>query len=142
MKYFEDGNRDIVKKDLFTTVAENWAKKLGEIEEYNAGNRRPRPKRRSNSKSQIRKFFDEILRYRTLVENADNQNDEFRKQLPYINMTISKAAYSIGRDKITTKFKEFIEENLKGVNDFKDFKVFCQLFEAVVAYSNQYVSKD
>ncbi len=143
MRYFEDENREFVRKELFTKEAENWAKQLGESEEYNAGGyRNSRTKTRNNSKSQIRKFFDETLRYKTLIENSSDVNEEFKKRLPYINMIISKAAYSVGRDKITKEFKEFIEDNLKSVKDFKDFKVFCQLFEAVVAYANQYVKKD
>ncbi len=141
MRYFTDENKEIVNPDLFTTEAENLAKRFAEIEHYNQDNR-GRPKIRENHKSQIRKFFDDTLRYRTLIESAEDIDKEFRRQLPYIRMMAAKASYSLSRDKITNEFKKFLEDNLNNLEDFRDFKVFCELFEAIVAYSTQYLKKD
>ena len=153
VKYFEDKSKGIVNEELFSSIAEKIAKEFGEIYERREG--RGRPRKLSNTKSQIRKFYDEVLRNKIMIESVSSSreqkegveyekrlNEEFKKRLPYIKMLKAKAAYVFEREKITPAFKNFIEENVDSISDWEDFKVFCDFFEAVVAYSAVYVKKN
>ncbi len=153
VKYFEDKSKGIVNKELFSSIAEGVAKEFGKVFEKKVG--RGRPRKLSNTKSQIRKFYDDVLKNKMMIESAISShnykedteskkrvNEEFVKRLPYIKMLKAKAAYVYEREKITPAFKSFIEENIDSINDWEDFRVFCDFFEAVVAYSVVHVSKN
>ncbi len=157
VKYFKDKSKGIVNEELFSSVAEEIAKKFGQSEKKSLGKDRKgkeKTKNLSNSKSQIRKFYDEVLRNKVIIESMSSSQDssreeyeiiverEFRKRLPYIKMLKAKVTYAYVREKITSDFKKFIEENIDSIRDWEDFKVFCDFFEAVVAYSAAYVKKD
>ena len=136
MKYFVDDAKEKVDPTLFDEKAESTAKKFGEA--YFKGKRSI-----NNSKSQIRKFYDEVLRNKTIIENTIySQDEEFKRRLPYIKMLKAKAAYAREREKITPSFKDFIDQNIDSIMDWNDFKVFCDFFESVVAYSAVYVKKN
>ena len=49
-------------------------------------------------------------------------------------MLIPKAAYSEGRELVTKSFTEFIKYSLKQIKNYKDFLVFVNLFESIIAY--------
>ena len=142
IKYFDDKNKNIVNKELFSKIAEEKAKEFGKV--YFKKLRNDRNKKIFNSKSQIRKFYDDVLRNKIIIENLayNNPDEEFRRRLPYIKMLKAKAYYAFEREKITLAFKEFIEENVDIVEDMKDFEVFCNFFEAIVAFSAMYVQRD
>ncbi len=158
IKYFKDKSKGIVNEELFSNVAEKVAKEFGQTESKSLGkDRRGKEKIKSlsNSKSQIRKFYDEVLRNKVIIESMSSSQDsgskeeyetiverEFKKRLPYIKMLKAKVTYAYEREKITSNFKKFIEENIDSIGDWEDFKVFCDFFEAVVAYSAAYVKKD
>ncbi len=157
VKYFKDKSKGIVNEELFSSVAEEIARKFGQPEKKSLGKDRrgkEKIKNLSNSKSQIRKFYDEVLRNKVIIESISSSQDssreeyeiiierEFRKRLPYIKMLKAKVTYAYVREKITSDFRRFIEENIDSISDWEDFKVFCDFFEAVVAYSAAYVKKD
>jgi len=82
--------------------------------------------------TQIRKFYDEVLRLKSDYE----KNNNFRRVLPYFRMLKAKANVAFERGNINKNFKTFIEKNVDYVGDNKErFKIFCTFFEAVVAYS-------
>jgi CRISPR type III-A-associated protein Csm2 len=100
-------------------------------------------KSRSELSEEERKFYDDVLRYKTLIENSNiDKEREFIRRKPYIKMLKAKSVYSLSREKITPSFKQFIDENVGSMEDYKDFIVFCELFEAVVAFSSMYVHKN
>lgn len=120
--YFK-GN-GIVNEDLFVTkaneIAESFSKEGGI-----KGN-------------QIRKFYDEVLRLKLKLNSADNESQKFNEILPYIKMLIPKAIYSKSKKTANNSFESFIKMNIAGISELKQFYVFCDLFEAVVAYCKKY----
>ena len=122
--YFtEDGG---VKEDLFSEDAKLIAESFkGEMRN-----------------SQLRKFYDEILKRKLIIElkKEHEREDEFKRQLPYIKMMIAKVYYALKRRTVGQNFKRFIEDNIGKVKTLKEFLVFCDLFEAVVAYSKYYLN--
>ena len=128
--YFEEKEKKVINKDLFYVEAENIIKEIAEDEKP------------SMTSTQIRKFYDEILRRKMIIELRDNKEIEFKRQLPYIRMIVTKAKYGFSRKPKTVnkKFVDFLEKNIIPIKDYETFKVFCDLFEAVVAYSKKHLS--
>jgi len=119
----ESTDKKIVNPKLFSEEAKKIA------DNFNSSKTGEKNKNKNNP-TQIRKFYDEILKYKTLIKD---END-FKKYHAYINMLIPKAAYSKGRNLVTQEFTEFIKYSLSLINDYKDFIVFVNLFESVIAY--------
>lgn len=128
IQFWENKQNNIVNSNLFSSVAEEYAKKIHE-----EGIKNGKPK--YNKPSQIRKFYDEVLRIKALLEKSP---DKFKELLPYIKMLKAKAMYALGRDLITKDFKKFIDECIDQVKDLKDFEVFATFFEAFMAYYKFY----
>jgi len=128
-KFWEDPQKTIINKKLFSEEA----KKIADIL-----NLSKKDDKNKNKPTQIRKFYDEILKYKTLIKD---END-FKKYHAYINMLIPKAAYSKGRNLVTQEFTEFIKYSLSLINDYKDFIVFVNLFESIIAYYKELNPKE
>lgn len=127
IKFFEDENNLIIKSDLFSKIAEDWAIKI-----CKSGLNAKGDKLEKNKISQIRKFYDEALNIKELLKAGE----DYRLVFPYIKMLNAKAAYAEGRKLITREFKEFISEALMQVkeNNKKSFEVFLSFFEAFMGY--------
>ncbi len=93
-----------------------------------------------NQQSQLRKFYDEVLRFDSMLKAVQpgNQEAEFEKILPYIKMLNAKAAYAEGRGLVTSKFKDFISQALKQIKTKADFDIFVGLFEAFMGFYKYY----
>ena len=124
-KDYFDKDGDVVV-DLFNSKADDIAKSF-DI--------------KRTSISQVRKFYDEILRMKMKIFFSNNKEREFKKQLPYIKMILAKAVYSSKRGNIDKNFKEFLDRNIGEIKELKEFEIFCDLFESVVAYSILYLKK-
>lgn len=124
MIFWKDKKNKLINPDLFETVAEKLAQKIAE-----------EGTKSCNKRSQIRKFYDEVLNFATRV---GNDSLEFEKMLPYLKMLNAKAAYANSRGLISDTFKNFISDSLKQVNDKDDFDVFKGLFEAFMGYYRLY----
>ncbi|MFN3480400.1 MAG: type III-A CRISPR-associated protein Csm2 [Thermodesulfovibrionales bacterium] len=124
MIFWKDKKNKLIKPDLFSTDAENLAKKVSE-----------EGTKTCNKRSQIRKFYDEVLNFSIRV---GKDPAEFEKMLPYLKMLNAKAAYAKGRGLISDSFKNFISNSLQQVNDKDDFEVFVGLFEAFMGYYRLY----
>jgi len=121
------GNRQI-DPELFSKHADELAQRIN----------RERTQR-INNPTQIRKFFDEVIRFQGMLQSNPQQFDEL---LPYIKMLNAKAAYATGRDLIGTEFKGFLSESLRQVNDRQDFELFCSFFEAFLGFYKYYAEKE
>jgi len=131
VNYFEGED---IKEDLFSDEAERIVKCFlnKNINQDYKEKRGRRQLVKKLSSTQIRKFYEEVLNLKAQVENGK----EFRKILPYFKMLKAKANVAYQRDVINTNFKTFIEKNVDYVGSDEDrFKIFCTLFEAVVAYA-------
>lgn len=116
---------------LFSETAEAMAKKLNQ--------ERVQSRDKLNKPTQIRKFFDEVIRFQGMIQNNPEQ---FNELLPYIKMINAKAAYATGRDLIGTEFKGFLSDSLKQINDCQDFELFCSFFEAFLGFYKYYAEKE
>ncbi len=125
--YFADKKDGIIRENLFSEDADKIAKSFQDG--------------MKNRGSQVRKFYDELLKRKMIIDLAEDKNREFARQLPYIKMVVSKAHYGYNRKPktVSKNFKSFLEDNINGISNKEEFFVFCDLFEAVVAYSKQYL---
>lgn len=127
--FWESKEKKILKAKLFSEIADKWAKDV-----YNESNNK-----KLNKPSQIRKFYDEVLRFK---DDLQTNEKEFESVLPYIQMLKAKVNYAVGRDLVSEKFKEFIEKSVDAVKDKEDFEAFSGLFEAFMGYYKYYNGKE
>lgn len=127
-----DGRLD---PDLFSSKADKLA------EEVFGGQLRSNGK--SNKPTQLRKFYDEVLRFDGMLKSlpSEQQKEEFEKLLPYLKMLNAKAAYAMGRDLVTKEFKDFLSQSLIQVKSKDDFDIFTGLFEAFMGFYKYYDEK-
>ena len=134
IKYFDEKGQ--ILEDLFSEKAKEIVDLISKP--TNADKDRRGKVKKKLSYSQIRKFYDEVLNFKAMLDNGKS----FREILPYFKMLKAKANVSFERDVINSNFKEFIDKNVDYVTEPKNieekekrFNVFVTFFEAVVAYS-------
>lgn len=129
-------NRDIghVHPELFSSTAEKLAELVFQGQLRN---------NKLNKPTQLRKFYDEVVRFDSELKAfpAEQQEQEFNKLLPYLKMLNAKAAYAIGRDLISSEFKDFISSAIQQIHEKKDFDAFYGLFEAFMGFYKYYDEK-
>lgn len=125
--FWKDKDKKQIDPELFSSRAESFAKMVFD----EAGSR-------LNNPTQLRKFYDEVVRFESILKTSP---DEFDKTLPYLKMLNAKAAYAMGRDLISKSFKDFISGSLGQVKDKDDFEAFAGLFEAFMGYYKFYDKK-
>ncbi|ODS30929.1 MAG: CRISPR-associated protein [Candidatus Scalindua rubra] len=122
MEFWKNKEEKQLNPDLFSSNAEILAKKI-----YDEGSNK------INKPSQIRKFYNEVLRFDNMLKENPNP-DEFYNILPYLKMLNAKVAYALGRNLVSNGFKDFISDSLKQIKDKEDFDAFAGLFEAFMGY--------
>lgn len=127
IKFWLDKEKRLVNPDLFSIIAYDWSEKISGY---------PAPKKlnkdKVNKRSQIRKFYDEVLFFYDNLKNKPKEN--FKQFLPFIKMIRAKVYYSLGRKHIDNDFKEMMERCLNQIEDWEDFEVFKNFFEAFMGY--------
>ncbi len=99
------------------------------------------------STTQIRRFYNDLLSIKSVVEleTPSKRAAAFRLQIPYVNMMVAKARYAKGRKVVGEKFVKYIEkcvepfDSNRPAESYEHFKVFCSLFESVVAYASDII---
>jgi CRISPR-associated protein Csm2 len=129
--FWKDRATHQIDPKLFSETAEALAQ---QINQERMGSRD-----KLNKPTQIRKFFDEVIRFQGMVQADPLQ---FAELLPYIKMLNAKAAYAAGRDLIGPEFKGFLSDSLKQVNDQQDFELFCSFFEAFLGFYKYCAEKE
>jgi len=127
IEFWKDREKRTVHPALFSKTAEELAK---EIE----ADRKPKPK--YNKRTQLRKFYDEVVRLTALAEK--NPDEGWANVLPMVHMLTAKAAYAQGRDLISPNFMEFIRNSVEQVKDPEDLNVFSNFFEAFMGFYRLY----
>jgi len=128
ISFYKDKEKRVLDPKLFSTTAEQWAKK---IKESGGG--------KSNKRTQIRKFYDEVVRYNTLAKVNKEDKKDWDNILPYINMLIAKAAYAKGRNNLVTEdFVGLLKDCVEQIRDPRDLDVFTNFFEAFMGFYRQY----
>lgn len=131
VKLWQDKAQEKIDPSLFSETAEKLAQQINE--------ERQSSRDKLNKSTQIRKFFDEVVRFQGMVQTDPAS---FENLLPYIKMLNAKAAYAAGRDLIGPKFNGFLSNSLKQVQNQKDFELFCSFFEAFLGFYKYYSEKE
>lgn len=118
IKFWTDKENNLINPELFSEIAEKWSFYVSRSEK--------------NKRSQIRKFYDEVLFFYDNLKNKPKEN--FKQFLPFIKMIRAKVYYSLGRKHIDNDFKEMMEKCLNQIEDWDDFEVFKNFFEAFMGY--------
>ena len=119
--------------DLFDGIAEEAAKVVAKD--------RPKTNAKTNTKTntshQLRRFYDELLRWEAKVNDGDPEGakDRLREHLPFIRMMNAKAAYAKGRNMVGTSFVallgrclEQVEDAPKGPHALRNSRLFFEAF--------------
>ena len=84
-----------------------------------------------NKRSQVRKYYQYILRIQGLLRRKNNNfpsvEAELDRLLPFVK-------YAESRGTVSPLFRNFIEKNIMIINNGEDLNAFVKHFEAVVAY--------
>ncbi len=80
-----------------------------------------------NKASQIRQFYDEIVRF-------EQSHKDFNVLKPYIRMLTAKATYRKERKHVDENFVAFIRDNVRRIDSPDALKHFRLLFEAVLGF--------
>lgn len=128
IQFYKDKEKRTINPTLFSTIAENYASTV-----YKSGGRDV------NRRSQLRKFYDEVLRLSTLVKTNPADWDNI---LPFVNMIIAKAVYAQGRNKVSPEFVSMLKESILQVKKKDDLEIFANFFEAFMGYYRQYNDKN
>lgn len=125
--FWKDKGSGVLAPDLFAEQAEKWASAV-----YQQGQEDRKNSSKINKSSQIRRFYDEVLRFDAMVAGAPA--DEFERQLPYIRMLQAKVSYAEARDLVSPLVVEMIRKGVGSVESPADFKAFKLFFEAFMGY--------
>ncbi len=119
--YEEKGGQKVIREELLTSKAEEWARSFIKA-------------RPPLSSAQLRRFYHDVKS----LEARITSDEKFTGNRPLIKMLKSKVAYACPRTysgrKVPWEFREFMEECVDKINEWKDFQAFALVFEAVVGY--------
>ena len=119
---WKDSEKQTIDPKLFSKVAEDLALQIKED---------TRTVRNSNKRTQIRKFYDEVVRLSIL---GKTRPDEWDNILPLVHMLTAKAAYAQGRKLISPNFMGFIKDSIDQIERPEDLDVFSNFFEAFMGF--------
>jgi len=110
-------------------------------------NRDKADRNRSLTSSQLRKFFGEVkrlhMKYNILLtsikkneKNKDNivKKNAFKEIETMLALIVANARYTYSRGKIPKGFYEFLETEIKAIDNAEKFEDFVKYFEAVVGH--------
>jgi len=121
--FWKDVEKRKVDPTLFSTKAQDLALKLAEDN---------RKIRKVNKRTQIRKFYDEVVKLDT--EAKSRTVEEWDYILPLIHMLTAKAAYAKGRELVSDAFVNFIKSSIDQTKKREDLTVFAAFFEALMGF--------
>ncbi|EMS80219.1 type III-A CRISPR-associated protein Csm2 [Desulfotignum phosphitoxidans] len=129
IKLWEDRENKQMNPLLFSQVAEDFARQMDKERER---------KRNCNNQSQLRKFFDEIVRLNMAAKSGP---DNWPNVLPLVHMLTAKAAYAHARDLVSEGFLDFIKNGIKQIERPEDLSVFTMFFESFIGFFKLYDEK-
>lgn len=123
VSFYNNAEKRVLNPQLFSKIAEDLAEKI-----YNSS-------RDANKRSQLRKFFDEVIRLNSMSKSNPADWDNI---LPYVNMLIAKVVYAEGRKKVTGEFVNLMKSCIGQVQSSDDLDVFANFFEAFMGFYRKY----
>lgn len=109
---------------LFSVTSEKFAKEVAD----EGG-------RDKNKGTQLRRFFDEILRLDT---EARARKDNWKLIHPRVHMVLAKIAYANGRGLVTKKFVDLMRDGIGQVEDGDDLHALTEFLEAFMGFYKLY----
>ncbi len=128
IRLWKDAEKKTVDPLLFSKTAEWMAKEL----ESDSRNKK------SNKGSQLRRFFDEVVR---LNDAAKSNAVDIEQLLPGLHLIIARAAYAQGRELVSENFVGMIRSGINQIESKEDLKIFTHFFEALMAFYKLYGPK-
>lgn len=129
--FYKDPAKAIIDPKLFSDIAEQTADEIAKSGQSQSRDGRP-PRLDHNKRTQIRKFYDEVVR---LNATAKANPEDWDTILPFINMLIAKAAYANGRNKLVTdEFVRMLKDCVAQVHKPADLDVFANFFESLMGF--------
>jgi len=119
---WKDKGKKIVDPTLFSSTAEQLAVKLAEDNKNS---------KKANKRTQLRRFYDEVLR---LDSEAKTRPEQWDTILPRLHMLTAKAAYAKGRELVSDNFVSFIKNAIQQIEHQDDLVVFANFFEAFMGF--------
>ncbi|MFY9399246.1 MAG: type III-A CRISPR-associated protein Csm2 [Desulfomonilia bacterium] len=129
VSFYKDRQKRIIDPLLFSREAEEMAKNIAE-------KGKDKGEQKKNKRSQIRKFYDEVLNL-----NMRAKSEPWEMVHPLVNMLVAKTAYSFGREYVTEEFLDFIKDAVNQVSQREDLEVFADFFEAFMGFYRVYGDK-
>jgi len=124
LQLWKDREQKKLDPELFSTQAEEFARQIsGEAT------------RTTNKGTQLRKFFDEILRLKTM---AQVPGADWNLILPQVHMVIAKTAYAKGRKLVSQSFVNHVREGVEQIETEEDLRVFSNHMEAFMGFYKMY----
>ncbi len=130
--------KDVGKRELDPLLFSKTAKELAE--KISKDGKDKKNKQVKNKNSQVRRYFDEVVRLNTIAQEGDEEDMKYRV-LPQLHMLISKVAYAKGRNLITPSFEEMIKAGIEQVKDSEDLQVFTNFLESFMGFYKVYGPK-
>jgi CRISPR-associated protein Csm2 len=133
---WKDREKNIVDPKLYSVTAEKVAKTIARDGQQE---RNGRKQDKNNKTTQLRRFFDELVRINSQVEHDP---EHWEVILPQVHMLIAKAAYAQGRELVTASFVELFRSGIEQIRKPKDLKIFTSFLECFIGFYKIYRVKD
>ncbi len=124
--YFETAEGEsVLKPEYIVEYSKEIARKLASKDEWE------KPNTPQNKRSQVRKFYEYVLRIQGLLQLKNNHfgtvEAELKRLIPY-------AEYAMSRGTVSELFQNFINDNIMALHNVDDLNAFVKHFESIVAY--------
>jgi len=129
IELWKDREKRLLDPTLFSTKAEKLAKELGE---------QGKQGKEKNKNTQVRRYFDEVVRLNGLAATEDGPMAQI---LPQLHMLIAKVVYAQGRDLVTHSFVEMMKSGIEQVETREDLQAFTNFLESFMGYYKVYGPK-
>jgi len=127
---WKDREKGLVDPLLFSEIAEKFAREI-------AGE--GKKGRNLNKGTQLRRFFDEIVRLQSQAKCLhENDTEKWANLLPYVHMLVAKAAYAEGRKLVSASFVSLIKSGINQIEVPRDLNVFANFFESFMGFYKLY----
>lgn len=125
IEFWADRQQGILNPKIFSEDAEKLSQTLASQE--------------GNKRTQIRRFYDEVLR---LDQDAKRAETKWENVLARLHLLIPKAVYALGRKLVSKDFVDFIKNSVKQIHAKEDLAVFATFFEAFMGFYRFHQQKD
>jgi CRISPR-associated protein Csm2 len=101
--------------------------------------------------TQLRNFYGEVKNIERNLDSSTDKPKKWEELYPRIKLIRAKAVYNANRENrrqaMPKEFQQFLEKCIERIgydyeSGIKNFRSFCQLFEAVVGYSSAYAKPE